>query len=52
MSLPSLPTVSFKKISNPGDRPGSLPSYRMSARALPGKLTVNSKKYSARKHEK
>ena len=31
------PIVSFKKISNPGDRPGSLPSYRMSARALPGK---------------
>ena len=29
--------VSFKKISNPGDRPGSLRSYRMSARALPGK---------------
>ena len=30
-------TVDFIKISNPGDRTESLPSYRMSARALPGK---------------
>ena len=30
-------TVRFKKIYNPGDRPRSLASYRMSTRALPGK---------------
>ena len=30
-------TVRFKKICNPGDRPRSLASYRMSTRALPGK---------------
>ena len=30
-------TVRFKKIYNPGDRPRSMASYRMSTQALPGK---------------